>query len=81
MDWRASAACLRAHDPDIFFPVGRNDPAQLEAIAICGRCRVRERCLDWAIQHEVTHGVWGGLSEEQRELIARGDRQTTMQAS
>ena len=70
MDWRSEAAC-RDHDPELFFPVGRGDPWQLAAIRVCRGCPVRDRCLTWALDHDVAHGVWGGLSEEEREMIAR----------
>lgn len=70
MDWRAEAAC-RAHDPELFFPIGRDDPSQRLAIRICNRCPVRDHCLAWAFEHDVTHGVWGGVPEQGREAIAR----------
>lgn len=62
------AACL-AEDPELFFPIGNNGPAILqieEAKHVCRRCDVRESCLGWALQNDFDHGVWGGLSEDER---------------
>ena len=30
------------------------------AKAICGRCGLRERCLDGAVERQEPYGVWGG---------------------
>lgn len=73
MDWRHKAACL-TEDPELFFPVGNTGPAlqQIEeAKKICQRCEVRERCLSWALEAGQDHGVWGGMSEDERRAIKR----------
>ena len=66
-DWRSLGAC-RDEDPELFFPVPRGSGrAQLErAKAVCARCRVRAQCLSFAIETVQDHGVWGGMSEEER---------------
>jgi WhiB family redox-sensing transcriptional regulator len=73
MTWRERAACLR-EDPELFFPIGFSGPAlrQLErAKQVCAGCVVRDNCLVWAIETGVDHGVWGGLSEEERRSMKR----------
>ena len=68
MDWRDRAACLD-EDPELFFPVGNTGPAiaQIEeAKKVCNRCTVREQCLQWALEAGQDHGVWGGMTEEER---------------
>ncbi|MEU7028959.1 WhiB family transcriptional regulator [Streptomyces sp. NPDC046275] len=73
MDWRHNAAC-REEDPDLFFPVGNTGPALLqieEAKAVCRRCPVVERCLQWALEFGQDSGVWGGLSEDDRRAMRR----------
>src|SRR5918997_5543935 len=68
MDWRHRSACLD-EDPELFFPIGNTGPAILqieEAKQVCRRCEVREQCLAWALEAGQDHGVWGGLSEEER---------------
>lgn len=74
-DWRHKAACRDIHDPDIFFPVGNTGPAldQIDAAKrICGPCVVRQECLEWALTTRQDSGVWGGLSEDERKAIRRG---------
>lgn len=68
-DWRDHANCRDAADADLFFPVGTSGPAiqqRDQAIAICRRCKVRQACLDWAIDNRADEGVWGGMSETAR---------------
>ena len=73
MDWRHRSACLD-EDPELFFPIGNTGPAILqieEAKAVCRRCEVREQCLAWALEAGQDHGVWGGLSEDERRALKR----------
>lgn len=70
-DWRSSAACMSA-DPDLFFPISSAGPALsqvAQAKAICGSCQVRQACLDFALATGQVHGVWGGTTEEERQLL------------
>ena len=73
MDWRHRSACLD-EDPELFFPIGNTGPAILqieEAKQVCRRCEVREQCLAWALEAGQDHGVWGGLSEDERRALKR----------
>lgn len=67
-DWQHYARC-RGLDPDRFFARGsaRSQPA----IEICQRCRVREECLQFALDSEVEFGIWGGMTERQRRALRR----------
>ncbi|MEV8588729.1 WhiB family transcriptional regulator [Streptomyces sp. NPDC051180] len=72
--WREAAAC-QDDDPDLFFPVGSGAPALAqaeEAKKVCRPCPVREQCLRWAMDdsRQVT-GVWGGLTENERQALRR----------
>jgi WhiB family transcriptional regulator, redox-sensing transcriptional regulator len=70
-NWRSLAAC-RSADPDLFFPVSSSGAslAQVaEAKAICARCQVRRDCLAFALRTHQVHGVWGGLSEQERYAL------------
>ncbi|MFF4258394.1 WhiB family transcriptional regulator [Streptomyces sp. NPDC001663] len=72
-NWRDQAAC-RYEDPELFFPIGTSGPALLQtekAKAVCGRCPVRERCLEWALGHGEILGVWGGTGETERRALRR----------
>lgn len=76
MDWRSCAAC-RDVDPELFFPIGNTGPAlrQIEeAKQVCGRCKVTEECLRWALESGQDAGVWGGLSEDERRALKRRAR-------
>ncbi len=75
-DWRHRAACLE-EEPELFFPIGTTGPAILqieEAKQVCRRCSVREECLAWALDTDQDHGIWGGLSEEERTAIKNRER-------
>jgi WhiB family redox-sensing transcriptional regulator len=70
-NWHQDAAC-RDVDPDLFFPIGTAGPAlrQIdEAKRICRACPAQSQCLAWALEHEVTHGVWGGTTQDERRAI------------
>lgn len=71
--WRTVAAC-RAADPDLFFPVSasaNNRQQVADAKAICACCRVRRECLDFALRTRQLHGIWAGLTEEERYRLTK----------
>ncbi|WP_399894327.1 WhiB family transcriptional regulator [Streptomyces sp. BBFR51] len=75
MDWRELASC-REGDPDLFFPIGSGSsgPSLIqidEAKAVCQRCPVMDKCLNWAIGAEPVEGIWGGTTESERRAIRR----------
>lgn len=70
-NWRDAAACSQA-DPELFFPVGTTGPAVQQtdqAKRICRSCPARSSCLEWALDHGVSAGVWGGTTEEERRAL------------
>jgi WhiB family transcriptional regulator, redox-sensing transcriptional regulator len=68
MDWQTRAACL-PEDPELFFPDRTAGPMIDRAKQICGGCPVRARCLDWALSHGATIGIWGGRTEAERRAM------------
>jgi WhiB family redox-sensing transcriptional regulator len=69
--------------PDIFFPEdwgkGRDKgenyfQAVRTAKVYCGRCPIRQLCLDYAITANENFGVWGGMSPAERRAIRRASR-------
>ncbi len=71
--WQVDGAC-RTADPELFFhPWGERDPRrsrrEAAAKAICASCPVRLQCADVALATYEAYGVWGGLSEHEREEI------------
>ena len=76
MDWRFDAACRR-ENPELFFPVGSDGPAQRQAAAakaVCRRCPVREHCLAYALAEGEDPGVWGGTDETERRVLRHAGR-------
>lgn len=66
-DWKEQAAC-KGETYEIFFvPQGGNHYGL--AKSICGRCPVREECLEHALEHKEDAGVWGGLTEDERRAL------------
>lgn len=41
------------------------------AKGLCQRCPVRLKCLEYALRTNQRHGVWGGLSVQERRKIRR----------
>ena len=83
--WRHRAAC-RGTDLTVFFP-GRGESAE-PARQICASCPVRQQCLEYALRHTITHGIWGGLAERDRRALrtrqagaARQERDTAIAAA
>lgn len=73
MTWRHRSAC-REVNPELFFPIGTAQPAQLQierARVVCLRCDVVQTCLKWAMESEQNAGVLGGLSEAERQALRR----------
>lgn len=69
--WQAEAACV-GRDVD-FFP-GRGE-STAAAKALCATCPVVGTCLDYAMEHGIKHGVWGGLSERERRPLRKARSQ------
>ena len=67
-DWPQLAACSHA-DPELFLPVSASGPSLdqiTQAKAICADCPVRRQCLAFALDIRQDHGIWGGMSEQER---------------
>ena len=72
-DWQLRAAC-RSESPDLFFhPEGERGPSrfarELAAKAVCSHCPVLAQCRSHALAVREPYGVWGGLSEDERERV------------
>lgn len=66
--WMADGAC-NSTDLSLFFPE-RGDSVTA-AKAICAACTVRDTCREYALDHGIKHGIWGGTSERDRRRIRR----------
>lgn len=71
-EWQFQGAC-RGLDPDLFFhPEGERGRRRRDRVAfarsICASCPVVEECRHHAMEVQEPYGVWGGLSEEERNV-------------
>lgn len=71
--WQEHGSCREA-DPTLFFhPQNERGSSRNRrdrtAKRICAGCPVRMECADYAVRAREPYGVWGGLSEEEREQI------------
>jgi len=74
-EWQFDGAC-RTEDPTTFFhPEGERGPSRetrdRAAKSICASCPVITQCAAHALTVREPYGVWGGMTEEEREAIYR----------
>ncbi len=61
--WFDSAGC-RHVGPHHMFPT--TSDGERAAKAVCAGCPVRSECRTYALAQEELHGVWGGMTEDER---------------
>ena len=78
----AQAACAGFMD-DTFFGEKKSmtDMEADRAKRVCGGCPVKEQCLTFAMESGEPHGVWGGMSEDDRVNLRRRRTRATKQAT
>ena len=57
--WQRDALCVEYPAVQWFPPQGLRPAA---AKAVCARCLVQAACLGFALDQEITDGIWGGAS-------------------
>jgi len=71
--WQESAACRELPSEMFFHPEGERGPRRKNrenaAKAICSACPVLTACREQALRLAEPYGIWGGLSEDDREII------------
>ena len=83
-NWMEHGACRSPNfNPDWWWPErGDADHGNTPlALNICGHCKVRDLCLDYAIQHKERDGIWGGLLPAARNALATEQRRRNRKAS
>ncbi|KAB1504240.1 WhiB family transcriptional regulator [Corynebacterium sp. 320] len=72
-DWQMQGSCRGADSTEFFHPDGERGQArarrEARAKAICAQCPVMQECRDHALRVGEPYGIWGGLSESEREEI------------
>lgn len=66
-EWMELASCAFV-DPEMWFPKEPGDPGKM-AKWICRRCPVKSQCLQYALDNDEVHGIWGGLSRMERRKL------------
>ncbi|MFJ8774522.1 WhiB family transcriptional regulator [Streptomyces microflavus] len=73
--WQPDSACYGMDPEDseaVFFPTRRDHEAIAEAKELCGMCPVARECLTFALENDLTEGIWGGLTEDERAPWHKG---------
>ena len=77
-EWQLDGACREADSRLFFHPDGERGPARRKrdatAVAVCAGCPVIEQCRRHGLSVREPYGVWGGLTEDDREEIYRVER-------
>ena len=84
-EWQLKGACRGMDSAHFFHPEGERGPARVDrearAKAVCQRCPVIEECRRHALAVQEPYGVWGGLSEAERDTCGRPDPPTRHRAA
>jgi WhiB family redox-sensing transcriptional regulator len=79
--WRELAQCRPpAGQSELFFePPYRELKEQKEAReahakTVCASCRVAKKCLEFAMENNERHGIWGGYTPEERNALRKARR-------
>ena len=79
-EWQFEGACRDADENLFFHPEGERGPARRKrdeaAVQICAGCPVIQECRNHGLSVREPYGVWGGLTEEDREEIYAQERRT-----
>lgn len=79
-EWQLQGSCRDADATLFFHPEGERGPARrgrdAAAQAICATCPVMRQCREHALAVREPYGVWGGLTEDEREALYTRERRT-----
>jgi WhiB family redox-sensing transcriptional regulator len=74
-EWQYQGACNGVDTDEFFLEENMRGKTkrtrELNAIAICNTCPVKQACLDHALKVPEVYGVWGGMNEESRHALAK----------
>lgn len=62
---KPTAAC-EGHDPEMWFPLPHDPITEAYAVGVCADCPLRVGCRDFAREHGIRFGIWGGINLEVR---------------
>jgi hypothetical protein len=66
------AKCADVEDKDFFFPINRTQEAERlhQLKAICASCIHEKECLEYALEKQISYGIWGGSTPADRDTVA-----------
>ena len=74
-DWQLNARCRSSGSRTFFGSEDETRRARMrrerDAKLICAGCDVLEHCRAWALQFDESHGIWGGMTANERERARR----------
>lgn len=78
-EWQLHGSCVGMDSAVFFHPSGERGAQRAaraeRAKTICRGCPVLHECREHALATREPYGVWGGLTEEERDHILRGGNQ------
>ena len=76
-EWQTAGKCRSLDTAMFFHPDGERGRARLQrerrAKEMCRTCPVMAQCRAHALDVGEPYGIWGGLSETERELLLKRD--------
>lgn len=71
-DERARCRKVPTSELDMFVPDSYYPANVAAARRVCRHCPLKRMCRDWAVEHDLNHGVYGGTTPDERRKIAEG---------
>jgi WhiB family redox-sensing transcriptional regulator len=70
-NWVYDSACRDEVFPELFFPRTDDEAGITDAKSVCSRCPARTACLEWALDNNMSVGIWGGTTPQERRALKR----------
>jgi len=70
--WMGRAKCAEIGEGDLWFPAEGDGSTIRMAKKLCNECPVRTLCLEYALENNEEHGLWGGKTAADRARMRRG---------
>lgn len=64
--WQLEANCDETNT-DLFFSELKSKVEK--AKALCGTCKVADKCLQFAVDNEIEFGIFGGVTASERKTL------------
>lgn len=75
-NWQLEGKCRESGPETFFHPEGERGSARRrrdeEARELCAQCPVLRQCREHALAVREPYGVWGGMTEDEREAHLQG---------